>query len=171
MPVLRQTEDYCLVAEGLSDGSEAIPHSKGPLVLKTLCQHCQQVLSAREVDLDADVPSDLEAALMGALDAAQALCHVCRDGQRDLLPRTWDEETGGVGAWRGLNTVGYCQGSVPGCDADEDCCACGVVACRAHGHVDVGDDPECPYLIIDREKDGLMGTSPEERDDAEDENA
>jgi hypothetical protein len=37
----------------------------------------------------------------------------------------------------------WCQGDIAGCDADEVLCACGVLRCVVHGHVDEGDDPYC----------------------------
>jgi hypothetical protein len=161
MPVLRQTADYCLVAEGMSE--------PGPLVLKTLCQHCQQVLCERLVDLDATLPSDVEAALMGAMDAAQALAHACPMAFEERQPRTWDEETGGAGALRlrvAMTFEGFCQGNVQGCEAEEWPCVCGVITCEMHGHVDEGDDPHCPLLVANEE--GIeMGTNAEDREDEE----
>jgi hypothetical protein len=50
----------------------------------------------------------------------------------------------------------WCQGNIESCDADEKLCACGVMRCLVHGHVDEGDDPRCRYRLdaIDDESDG-----------------
>ncbi len=43
-----------------------------------------------------------------------------------------------------------CQANILECKADEFDCACGIIACSAHGHVDEGDNEDwenCPNLV------------------------
>jgi len=41
-----------------------------------------------------------------------------------------------------------CQANILTCEAEEFDCACGIIACSAHGHVDESDGAEdCPNLV------------------------
>lgn len=44
----------------------------------------------------------------------------------------------------------YCQANIEDCKAEEFDCACGIIACSLHGHVDEGDEGDwefCPNLV------------------------
>lgn len=43
-----------------------------------------------------------------------------------------------------------CQANILTCNAEEFDCACGIIACSAHGHVDESDSADaenCPNLV------------------------
>lgn len=52
--------------------------------------------------------------------------------------------------WAGGENKGdfmFCQSNIENCKAEEFDCACGTIACSLHGHVDEGDDENCPNLV------------------------